>query len=1386
MENIVISNSDIEDVIEDVIVTETVYKDDSELRLSNEQMIMEIGNLLPNLPLKRTLLYTDLFQSHLFTYQQKPLLLESFNRGSLLPIIHCVKRKLADTFDPTQGAYLIDLEMDPTNYIKGAYLTDFLSSFVALNKDADEPYPQTSKALYNLHRPFESSSQTMHVATANIDAIWNENNETFRLISPVEIDVGLRPEVIDTEYLKENRCPQGRKYIERSEFITVYEGDAYNTTGYLNNIDSKMDAITFDVLNYQKTLKSLKVNEKVVVCFNIFAFDYQNKPISEVSGLVDENDGTFLHIVLDKNVQIYDVMIKDLYCPIFSYAPFFVYPHDSKVKYKKSMLRYNTIKFPLKKDKPSLLKYIYPQSWSEYCYIYDVKAKYEDMDLGFHPFLKSNNRTGFQQPSKKQPQYQIKTFSDVLNFSKYNQFLQYYPPYYNANTFADSNLMRMLYMKQRHDSGLLYAIQLAETKKSQGEDHLNMKLQEIHAKMNELAFSPIKYALEPRVVKHYTNQKDFKNDNDKGDQLYVDKQYDTTRYHLKALTHLKGKALQQYLLSEIEDEFEVQCIIDGKCPVREGEMAIVKQGSNNLLFRWTKLSNGYMWVKVSNTTCSDKLPSFKEVASNSLLLDTFDGLCKKRDMIKKQRAYKHLSGAAALIENMKEKSYDFEAIKLRLSVICKEFEGKHREFNCAMKGYVDKINYDEYSGQTDNVTLENMFTNFEFNDGPTFMIGAGGVGGGDKMDMPKTILDILCKVIDISLTEEEKAYINTFVEKYHADTRAYTEIKDYETNLYQQTNKLLIDNKKLPKDKFIQLKLRLENAKTDKVQKFTFQTMSKHYFEKILAIVGLMILVIMINYPRVLIKRLIPKCVKFFSYKSHPLLDETKENTRSLIKYMACVLGTLYQPNDMKFGLFSSAEDNAKALQIKIDQILKVNKQLEKAISNKVIDDVDDDIDGQTYDTLNIFFRPCFTFARKQYEDNIIEYLRQINEIIRSKNKTRFYLANIPSIVNACCVEPLTRSTTFYDFFTTLPEFKNIQNKANKETKVEKYNAFIPNSVEHQNFTHKKELLTHNQPIVLKANDSLIVNSTKKGEDWWDAVKIAVHGYWSFLKDILTYDNSFIESNYINVENPDRLTNLKNAYLSFTKGTFSTTLSRFINLYSFPKGKKADKTDPFVILLDKLRSIKDDYKQHMIVYADSLASFVSIIEKNVSRNLESEVSHTITETYHDILWNTYVTLFYLINLVYSCSGEILPFSEPSESDQVIAKCRFIVNTHNNPYLSVIIDIIRYILNTLENYTNINHFKVEDIKEKVEVIRERLKEADMKRYSADDLKRQEERVLKKMGLDIRGSGIDEAEEPEEVVVEIPKAIHAAEEAEFGDFVEYKGENADDDNDHDGYD
>ncbi len=1340
MDDIILDNSDIEDVISNVSITDLIYTDEGRLKLSNDQIKAEVANLMPpNMPLFKLKQKTDIY----FNLFNSPIDDVPFP-NTLIPIIDVNKYMLEDEFKPVFH-YKIDKELDEQNHIVGQLFEEFIQNYRLANRNREESYVHTCRNLYNLFKPFVDSSEKP--IQKETDALSLRHDSFLRLIPPVKVDVGNRPDVIDEAYLEEGRCPQGRHYLERNEYELLYKGDCPKIKGYFNIVNKKT-ALEFNISTYLEHLKTLKQDDKVFVYFNLPVYDYHHREVVSVEGRVISND-ELLVISLDKNVQLENFNLRELEFPVNKYVPFFVYAKSFEPKFHKGLFKTTNVKIFF--DNHYQEKYIKPQTWAEYFYATGKNIAFKNAQLDMYPHYK-NSLTILSKDVPLNLYKAIHTYtgtSKFFNFTKYSKYLQYYDSY-DVSTI-DNDLIRFQYLNSQHDHGMLYILEHSY-KQVLDDDQIDDILKDLKQKSNQIQRN--KSSIAPgQLAKRYLSIEEMNADNNK--TIYVDKEFDKTEYNLKK----KFTTKQQLLEALNYNEFEVDCILAGKRPLKEGDYCIV--GSHKKTYKWAKVSNEFMWVKTSGViheSCEKSLPSYEDLTKpNTMVLDSFDNLCKKTNQAKNNREYQELTRLIGMLEEMKTIN-DMAQLKEFLIAyvdICKSPKIKK---SLSMIGYVDKYSDDYY-----DYNLENMFMNFEFDAGPTIM----------NYDDPnkiknRTILDILCQAFEIKdLSYDDEKYINTYIDASYPESDVIKDIENETSEKVKQYKKVVerIESQhKKDKEKFLKEVQKKHNEILENVKNTNWK---QYYHKKILLCAGMLSLIIMIKYPNIVIKKLVPGCVKYFSYKGAPLLEDENAQ-RSLTKYFACVLKSLYQPNDLKFGLFENMDNNYKSLLEVIKKIVEQKYDVKAKLAE--VKDFKEEENYETevsYNVLNIFYRPCFDFVKSSYTNPIIEYLRLIHEKISSSQITKYNLVNMPLLRNACCAELLVNYSNFYDYFES-EEIKKLKSQISKI----KTNASDKNIIISAQQKIKFERLfkitkdASQTPKVIPWKEKEISKMETHDEQWWENLHLNNILRFDYLKTRLKSQNiDFINRFIIQIKDINNVTSLRNLYANYLRGSLLTLISKLTSLYTFKKKEKVDESSKFVRLLKSL------YELNVKDVLSNISKELKVFNQEIKYDSSSQ---DVTNALHNIIWYTNVFLNFVFKAIWISTDN-------AYDDDLMKLSLSLEKASNKVFVNKIFDMIDLIMDDMTDYINLNYFDVNDLKKEVELLREKRKQEIMSKYSEDREERNQQKILKTMGLDILNEEVFE----EKIETKEPTLIEGEKEYEDHE-IDVKGENADEDVDHDGFD
>jgi hypothetical protein len=431
-------------------------------------------------------------------------------------------------------------------------------------------------------------------------------------------------------------------------------------------------------------------------------------------------------------------------------------------------------------------------------------------------------------------------------------------------------------------------------------------------------------------------------------------------------------------------------------------------------------------------------------------------------------------------------------------------------------------------------------------------------------------------------------------------------------------------------------------------------------------------------------------------------------------------------------------------LQLKTKETLDGNYALKKTLMAKQIDDkVIASL--KTYDILNTLFRPNFNFLKKEYANPVIEYLKTIHEMISTSKILKYNIINMPLLINACCIELLDKNMNFYRMFMKDAEFSVKNKAANKPDPKYSLNAFyVAKSLKRKKEDIRSDIVLPKY-IPVKYDPTEIKLPESESNDWWDNE--------CYPENLLMFEiisekmklNTKTLSLVMEMSDMQNLTRLRDIYGNFLRGSFISLVGKLANRLKYDK----DIVRPYNNLLLKIHQTPECHPM-MDIISNSLKNFTDSIIYD-SRSQDPIIAS------HNIIGYTSHFLKFLISILWAAT-----------IDRKVGRLADLqVDLMNAPAInvSIAIELIKLILDSLSDYLELNHFDANVLKKQVEILRELRKEEEMAKYSKDDEERNLQILLRNMGV-----------EPEPAV-DVP---------EYTDYIEAAGENEEADVDHEGYD
>lgn len=1494
-----IEESNVNEVIPNVVVIEKQIKEDAVLSLNRDQIINEITNLLVSrhkhnkIPLKVDG-YMNMFDGDGASASATTPMLHGID--SIKPIVLCTK--ILTSHGDKKDIYDMNLDknyQDSYN-VEVQSFDEFITQFQNLQTSKNESYVRTVQALHAAMRPFKAAKgkdidivkYQWTPSTKSIDAyrhfIFNEHDEsalsqmkvgkyeTFRLLPKVEVDLGKRPEVPD----EKPGCTPGLHYVQASDSRTLYEGDIVDIVGFVNMThDHTKEFREFDVSNYIASLKALEENQKVTLYFNdyVYSADGACLPLDSIEGKVVTTSDKEIHVKTSKKVLIapYEVPTQQISISLTESSVAFVYPSQTLQKtqvFHKPMLATQNILFKISSKisggLPTLMQFIIPKSMSEILRSNEIPtdgvawhcilAKLEELGVDIHNLSPQesfiiNNILSAQSPIIKNqklqaPQYHIHAppkSSEIIDVIKTTP---YQLQYTHFKTFIDSALNRYSYLKSKNDYGYLFFVnklkQLVENKISQLRDikqyqkeidTIQTNLDKLNIEISKTKSASSKSSKPPVITKIFYSYADMLATNGTSN-VYFDKEYDPTDYSLLGKI---DKSDKQYALIELllqhpkyaslkraDLEFEAQAIIDGRRKIRLGDNAIL-QVSKDTKIMYTRMDVGglHIWVKVMRApfqVCSNQLSASLNDNKDStlLVLDSFDMMCKKIEEVRLNSKYARLVSYIARLQQTIEFIEDSTSILHNLDKLREDYLLQHQllgseesialsecrrpvSINPQIDAHDLDVDYSTFLGDSELLDFDKIFNNVEYGDQSQFEIfydqykkpqDSSDLSSVENMDILQTFMGILNIAFEHVTCTEILQNVNSKFPK----ASVIQEIIDKEKELRKKVNQALYEKSNDYKQKF-------EALVKSKLKDFEEDVLKKYYHKVIVAIAAWVTLKVMQLYPKVVIQKIMPKCIKYFSYTGHPL---SKPNAQqSLTKFMACVLSSIGTPGDLRFDQFShiQIQDIESELIEEIDFVMSNNAGVQQYfeflqtskkgkfdwISFKPPTSKEE---FNKYTILNDFFKPNFDFKNTstKSKDVAIDFVKEVQSIVGSSKALKQSTFHTPMLMNACCIEQISTFTNYYDFFENIDGFKDIKKKTDKlESSLKATLPLIPKLLSYpkhaQVFTAKpvqivdsellqssqesQSLQTNSLDAFIKSNKFLESDPIMKDilknvndDDWWgDYMYQHVNSeYDSLVEVVRKYCDSCDKDIFNQIKGiiismkslhgdakessfTSRLLNLRNTLMSYIKNVLTKDLA-IISTKTLNEDVKVEKVKPNTIQeLQKFITNQGNTEVQDIVkrYVPIKYNLLTFID-----NIVFKASNSDTVLVQNIMLLTFIILKVYASVLTASFSSLEDLSSIQNINSIVSPSA-LSQPKATLYLTLSSRVIYYLLVGLHKHIMLNDTNNDVVKKKIEVLREKKKQDLIAAYSTDDEKRKLQVLLKKMGLNILGGAPTDGED-----------------------------------------
>lgn len=1216
--------------------------------------------------------------------------------------------------------------------------------------------------------------------------------------------------------------------------IRLLPNDSVSVKGYYvqNNASSTKYRI-FDVDQYVQDLEEIKEGDDVTVVFKDFVWSINGR-------LVESIDGRVLDLLEDRWVVMDSKNERRVVMRDHSNA--YIFPKGKPV-YDLAMFITENVYYPSSKH---FDKVVLPQSIVHVLYMYrnETQAAKNFQDI-YDVINKSHNLPALiphtleptlrklvtkKQPAlvkSKDPQYS--SLYKPSAFLKMSSSLIEYP---YMQKYFDSDLARYMFLHSNLAQENAYVcermqsfVKKWETEAKQRYTDMELWHKRLQKELASIVVSKNTSCVENKpiyVSKIYTHPEDLAQDT--GKKIFFDKELDPTEYGLK-VKYSDADELQSHIrskkpgITKDELDFEVKCILEGQRKIRIGDYAVLRAMGEDVLYVRRKVQGTSMWIKQQKLPfqwCADQLYTHADLGANPCI--SYQKTCKELDELKKRIQQEMLQEKYELVEQYLKYVDSIPAIYQRIEEDIKHFISLNKlkvsrksEGPSMVQGQQEVTDDEEYDGDI-LVDPAKDLTNLAYQDMDHYAILPTGESAGASTSMQQAennpayeFIMTFTSFLGITLQNEDIQFIINWVDaKKSVDLKKQLAIMRLGLMKSVKQDQYKADPVYRSKvDEMIEKKL---NEKEKEILSILFHDITLHSM-------SMLTLLIMSKYPDLLVHNIYPSCVRFLSYKGYPIYENNKQ--RSLLRYFACLIKHITSNDDPRYErLNKMTQEQIHDAMVKIvDQILEVNYQLKLKIeTNKVVIDKPKTYGTTVHTQTWSGFKPDVKF--EQASDPVVKLLSEMNRMIKDTNFLKKTIFSTPSVLNACCLEPLTPSLNYYGFFKTNSTIANLLQNVPKTTIhgnpwkfvlplrnpsttptlqtnpvfFEKTSVVESIAKQGANYDAVSLIDTFMEKNPLYMNDKVLHSIRKhydKDEFWNDDFFQQILQAFNVLRNVVSkFTTQFDEEVFTHLQNAlvfmkdmNQLSEIRNALSEYVQCNIPKLLGKIINKkpLSEEQIKKADESPELQLLVSFLRNKDISHETLNVVFQAGWKNIGSLwFFKDQVRQI-----NTIT----------YVLVRFLYSMMYiTAYPDVNVSSIKMEDEQSMLQMLLSSSKETKDKMQLVSNLAMFILKDLRNYLTRNDPNIQSVKKRIEELREKRKQDMISKYKMDDEERELQMALKKLGLstwyDVGGdddSGKDKYHTPasKEAGADIMKMVNQQEEDMNYSTKAYIGENADQD-------
>jgi len=1352
---IILEPSNVLKIEENVPIIEERFKEGSVLKLTKDQITLELTNLLYTFYKHGLVTRIENYQKLLDPHS--PSSPSSFLFDTLRPVV--TFKKLIHNPDDADN----DEEYFKENNLQYLDFNTLVKQLIQIAKSSDD-YASAQKRFNNLLVPFVPLKNDYDVIEKDTEAITN-----------------MQP-------------------------IRVLQNDRLHVRGYyheaLNSSAKYAKYQTFDWELYNTELSNLKTGEPVIV--------YVKNAADKVNGEVVQVHDDHIKVQTKTGiVSSFDAFIYPRTTQNFEYC--FARLKNTNIYFanlenKPHVMPKTLEEFLIVLDTPSNVRNFYDLK----TYINKfVNIDFNEIDKSQQQTLRKLLEVKYPPLVRAKPSHfkTNKHFDNFLNVTDNKQVDQI------KGTFADSDIARYncIHDDLSYENWLI--VQLLEKyitslnfklKNANGIDNIKNALSK---ELNTIIFTPDTCETnkkELKIAKIYHSLQDLQADN--GKKIYFDKMLDNSDYTIRQKFTSEAE-IRDYIISKnkgqsaTDIDFEVKSILFGKRKVRVGNNCILSLGSGDVVYVRKNIENEHIWVKVARLPfrVCDNLLTIKEIESpSSCVFDTYTNVCKNVNNLRNNLRYNDIKAKLHVLSELTNiiTKYDEHFANVKN-------DKQHNATLMALQPPVDSFPFESIYNIHNANDVDNYFdgdhtlpeTMLDFNDQNNYAVLVQEGKKKQKEDLGNSpvieFLETLIDFLDVKLDVKDKKYILNMVDQEISHHNINNVLEKERNKLKKAMNITKYQSNQEYRNAFDKLVAQKMSALEDKL-------ISALYFDIVVSTIAIVSLVIMSNYPNTVIQSIYPSCVRFMTYQGYPLVE--KNVARSINKYICCVVKGITSGDDAKYSKVQdvSIDDLDTAVIKAIDSVMKKDTNLGlKVEANKQIINmkkirIDDKKQKEFYG-----FKPSFEFNETNFKNKIAKYMYDLNSAVKTSTSVKVSATKLPLLMNACCLQQLSPSA---DYYTNV----NTKTPTNYKYTEKPKNVFYFPSIKDKTHTvvNQSEIKFQNPKIIYAKRD--VVGTPQQSIN---QIKIK-----QFIESNMVHQNDkAINSLIDNFDNNDvwndnifmKSSQYFNAVTEFIKkqgipsydGTkiavFKNMIANITNDSSVGYSMKKYMSNDLIKLSGKIcngvlvsgednENAEDTEKNLRVSFLRNKDVNIDIINQLYTNSLNGvNKLHFTSDNIKAVLLLNYIFSKYLYNVFINTvksNSELIVYEDILSSSQV---------THNTSVITLVCEYLLFLIYGMLDCINVNDENVNNVRKQVEELREKKKQDLISKYNIDDEERQLQMMLRKIGVDTWydvGSSENQdlyvtEQSQHNIVIDIMKNANQKEENENYNMKGYQGENGD---------